>query len=142
MTQIATAGYAAATWVPRANGRAYMPAVVSIQGSTEEAVEDIAAELRRRLAWGSVETVIAVPAAPTGALMSGEAPVGAAVIGIDQNQPAPQFGDGDAVPGFSTVRLALEQPLSRSLDDLHTLIDRRRDIRDQFHTLDGHTIGA
>jgi hypothetical protein len=141
-TQIATAGYAASTWVPRGDGRAYMPVVVSVQGDTETVVEDVAAELRRRLSWGSTETVIAIPAGPTGALMSEEAPVGSLVVALDVNQGAPEYGDGDAEPGFSRVRLTLTQVLSRNLDDLPLLMARRRDLRREVHTLDGHTLGA
>lgn len=141
MTQIATAGYAAVTWVPRTNGRAFMSAVVAVQGDTETVIEDLATELRQRLAWGSLETVIAIPPGPTGALMAEEAPAGALVVSLDVNQAAPEFAQGNPDPDYSHVRLSLEQVVTRNLDDRPLLMSRRKDLRREFHTINGN-IGA
>ena len=103
-------------------------------------VDDLARELADRLTWGIYgETVIPATSLPLD-VPEGAEPlieVGALVVVLDANQPAPEFEDGSPEPAGGEVRLTLEQPISHDLADRGLLIRRRIDVREAFSGLHG-----
>ena len=67
--------------------------------------------------------------------------VGALIVSLDANQPAPEFEQGSPEPAGGEVRILLEQPISHDLADRAILIERRQDIRRIFSRLSG-TVGV
>ena len=67
--------------------------------------------------------------------------VGALIVSLDANQPAPEFEQGSPEPACGEVRILLEQPISHDLADRAILIERRQDIRRIFSRLSG-TVGV
>ena len=103
-------------------------------------VDDLARELADRLTWGIYgEPVIPATSLPLD-VPEGAEPlieVGALVVVLDANQPAPEFEDGSPEPAGGEVRLTLEQPISNALADRGLLIRRRIDVREAFSGLHG-----
>lgn len=120
-----------------------LPVVVTVRGwDTTTVVGDLAAHLVKTLAWANDGNVLAFDAAPIegGDRDALAARVGALVLTIDFNQPAPlypEFGEGDA-PDQADVRIVLEQFVSSRSEDRPMLLARRRDVLLTLAPLNGN----
>lgn len=138
MTRLQRVVQSAGTWAPQ-RGRAVMPISAVVEGETDYLVIDVCQALVDRLPWATYGlSIIPSMAAPEG--VGGTAQhneIGAMVVAISPNQPAPEYADGGSEPDTSEVALILSQAVSDDLADLELLLDRRRDVLDVLAELSG-----
>ena len=139
MTLIRLVTFGAGAWVPRPSPpRAVMPIRVEVNGDATGVVVDLCSYLIDTLSWGTEQTVIPLDSVPREALDDvGEFEAGAVVVAVAENQPQPEYADGNPEPDVVTVWLTLEQPVSASLRDVPRLIERRRDLLRVLSDLEG-----
>ena len=134
-TNVARVRFGAGAWVPRPEPpRAVMPLIVTVRDwDTTALVTNLAKHVAANLDWAELyETVVPLDAIPiesaTATALAGR--VGALVISIDFNQPAPlypEFGESD-VPEQADVRVLAEQMVSDRSADRGMLLGRRREF--------------
>ena len=107
-------------------------------------IDDIAAEIARRLDWGEYGvSIFPESTLPLDTPDGGEArlEIGSLVIATDANQGTPEFEQGSPHPSVSEVRIRLEQPISQDLADRPELLRRRDEVSDVIGTLYGRLDG-
>ena len=134
-TNVARVRFGAGAWVPRPEPpRAVMPLIVTVRDwDTTTLVTNLAKHVAANLDWAELyETVVPLDAVPiesaTATALAGR--VGALVLSIDFNQPAPlypEFGESD-VPEQADVRVLAEQMVSDRSADRGMLLYRRREF--------------
>lgn len=144
MTNVARVQFGAAAWYPRPEPpRAVMPLVVTCRGfDTNTLASDLAAHLAFALAWAQLgKTLLAYDSVPVEwPAVDGLAQrVGAVVMSIDFNQPAPEYPEGSysPEPDEATVRVLVQQLVSARGADAAMLVDRRRDLVRELAPLAG-----
>ena len=143
-TTIKRIQFGSSAWVMRPDPpRAVMTIVVTVAGfDAHDLIPDLAHHLAESLAWGELYiTIVPVDMVPldTVDMDAFAARVGALVVVVDVNQPAPVYGEDpwSAVPNEAVVRVLLEQSVSANDDDREMLLERRRDLVRVLAAVDG-----
>ena len=147
MTTIKRIQFGASMWMPRPDPpRAVMPIVVTVAGfDTSDLIVDLATWLSAQLGWGELyKTIIPLDSVPLEAIDIEvvAARVGALLVAVAPNQPAPEYGDDSylAEPDEAACRISLEQFVSGRSEDRDLLVERRRDLVKALSPVSG-TIG-
>ena len=145
MTIVQRARLGATAWVEWPDPpRAIMRATITVAGRTTAIIDDIAAEIARRLDWGEYGvSIFPESTLPLDTPDAAEArlEIGSLVIATDPNQGTPEFEQGSPHPSVSEVRIRLEQPISQDLADRAMLLRRRDEVADIIGTLYGRLDG-
>ena len=102
-------------------------------------VPDLARHLAAVLGLTYGEDIVPADSLPLGVVA--ELPKGAIAVQLDENQPAPEYGDGSAAPELNHVRVRLVQRTTDDYDDLDLLLARRVEVLDVLAPLSG-VVGA
>ena len=137
-TTIKRVQFGSSAWVPRGGdagpNRATMPLIVLVAGfDTSTLIPDLSAYLADHLPWGELYgTIVPLDSVPIEAVDVNAlaARVGAVIVALDVNQPAPVYGDDSylAEPDEAVVRVLLEQMVSANDADRAMLLERRQDL--------------
>ena len=143
-TTITRVTFGASMWVPRPEPpRAVMPIVVTIGGfDTSDLILDLSTWLSAQLAWATLyQTIVPLDSVPLEAIEIDTlaARVGALLVAVDFNQPAPEYGSDSyiAEPDSADCRVSLEQFVSGRSEDRDLLVSRRRDLVQALAPLNG-----
>ena len=135
MTTIKSIQFGSSAWVPRPDPpRATMILRVLVAGfDTSTLIPDLAAFLVKSLSWAKLyENIVPLDSVPIEAvdIDSLAERVGAVLVALDVNQPAPIYGDESylAEPDEAVVRVLIEQMVSANDSDRDMLLERRRDL--------------
>ena len=137
-TTIKSLRFGSSLWAPRGGdsglNRATMVLIISVSGfDTHTLIQDLAQYISDKLDWaklyGNVVPLasVALEAVDIDSLAER---VGAVLVAVDVNQPAPTYGEDSylAEPDSATGRVLLEQIVSANRSDQDMLLDRRRDL--------------
>ena len=143
-TTITRVTFGASMWVPRPDPpRAVMPIVVTVAGfDTSDLILDLSTWLSAHLGWGDLyQTIVPLDSVPLEAIEIDTlaARVGALLVAVDFNQPAPEYGSYSyiAEPDEASCRVSLEQFVSGRVEDRDLLVERRRDLVQALAPLNG-----
>ena len=134
-TTIKRLQFGSSAWVPFPDpARASMVTALTVAGfDTSTLIPDLAQYLTNNLPWATLyENVIPLDSVPIEAVNIDAlaSRVGAVLVALDVNQPAPVYGDDSylAEPDEAVVRVLIEQIVSANDSDRDMLLSRRQDL--------------
>ena len=138
-TTIKSLRFGASAWVPRGGdsgpSRATMVVIVTVAGfDTGTLIPDLAQFIDDSLPWAKLYTnVVPLDSVPIEAVDIDALAerVGAVLVALDVNQPAPIYGEDTATmaePDEAVVRILIEQMVSANDSDREMLLERRLDL--------------